>query len=101
MTISQEMKDFWGNDALDYGSLIDLQIKYRDKVFLFVTNQPLGDGYVIAVAENDEEDMLYKQLENFNRAMKDKGIMAYGAGVNWGHDIQSMRAPGFLGGYNV
>ena len=42
MDATANLKDFWGNDALDYGSINEMTDKYADKIFVFVTDRPFG-----------------------------------------------------------
>ncbi|MCL1842967.1 MAG: hypothetical protein FWF79_04080 [Defluviitaleaceae bacterium] len=94
-------KDFWGNDAIDFGSKIEMTDKYADNIFVFVSDKPFGDGYVLFLCNEDEEEIAYNWLRDYNVSMGKRGITVYGAGVNWGDNVSSMRMHGFLGGIGV
>ena len=95
------LTDFWGNDAIDYGSKEEMTNKYADNIFVFVSNKPFGDGYVLFLCNDAEEDLVYKWLDEYDAAMEKKGITVYGAGVNWGENVAGARSQGFLGGIGV
>ena len=101
MATDVNLTDFWGNSAIDYGSLDEMTDKYADKIFVFVSNKPFGDGYVLFLCNDEEENLAYKWLKEYNISMKNRGITVYGAGVNWGYNISSARTQGFLGGIGV
>ena len=92
------LKDYWGNDALAYGSMNDLISKYHDKIFVSVTDKPFGDSYVLFVCSPDEQEKADKFLIDFHAVMESKGITAYGAGTSLGSDLLAARMNGFLGG---
>jgi len=96
-----KLKDFWGNDAIDYGSNAEMTDKYADKIFVFVSDKPFGDGYVLFLCDDDEENLAYEWLDEYDNMMKNRGITAYGAGVNWGYNVSGARMQGFLGGIGV
>lgn len=50
------MKDFWGNDALDYETREELETKYKDKLFVTVSDKPFGDPYLLFICDKDERD---------------------------------------------
>jgi len=96
-----ELKDFWGNDAIDYGSNAAMTDKYADKIFVFVSDKPFGDGYVLFLCNDGEESLAYEWLKKYDKSMRSRGITAYGAGVNWGYNVSGARMQGFLGGIGV
>ena len=95
------LKDFWGNDAIDYGSDAEMTEKYADNIFVFVTDRPFGDGYVMFLCNEDEEDMAHSWVKKYHASMKSRGIVAYGAGVSWGYNVKCARTQGFLGGVRI
>jgi len=101
MKTQNNLKDFWGNDAIDYGSINEMTRKYADNIFVFVTDKPFGDGYVLFVCDEDEEDLAYNWLSVYDTSLKNKGIGAYGSGVSWGYNVNCARTQGFLGGVGV
>jgi len=101
MKATNRLKDFWGNDAIDYGTKAEMTDKYADNIFVFVSNKPFGDGYVLFICGDDEEDLAYNWLDNYDESMKNRGITSYGAGVNWGYSVACARTQGFVGGIGV
>ena len=101
MEATANLKDFWGNDAIDYGSIDEMTDKYADNIFVFVTDKPFGDGYVLFLCRNEEEKLAYNWLAQYDSSMENRGITIYGAGVNWGANVSSARMCGFLGGIGV
>ena len=101
MEATANLKDFWGNDAIDYGSDVEMTKKYADKIFVFVTDRPFGDGYVLFVCNEDEEDLAYSWLANYDDSMKCRNVGAYGSGVSWGYNVACIRTQGFLGGVRI
>ena len=101
METNNQLKDFWGNDALDYGSKAEMTDKYADNIFVFVSNKPFGDGYVLYLCNDNEEDLAYRWLDKYDESMRSRGINIYGAGVNWGYNVSCARTQGFLGGIGV
>ena len=97
METNSQLKDFWGNDALDYGSNAEMTDKYADNIFVFVTDKPFGDGYVLYLCNEDEEEMAYNWIKDYRASMKSKGVIAFGVGVNWGYNVSCARNQAFLG----
>jgi hypothetical protein len=92
------LKDYWGNDARDFGSIDDLVMKYRDKILVTVTNKPFGESYVLFMCSPDEAEKADRFLTDYHAIMEAKGITAYGAGTALGADLLSARMDGFQGG---
>ena len=101
MTSDKQLKDYWGNDAIDYGSIGEMSDKYADYIFVFVSDRPFGDGYVLFLCKDEEEDLAYKWVKEYRASMKNKGITVYSAGVNWGYNVSNARMYGFTGGIGV
>ena len=101
METNTGLKDFWGNDAIDYGSDAEMTEKYADNIFVFVTDKPFGDGYVLFLCNEDEEDMAYNWLANYDAEMKRRNVSSYGSGVSWGYNVACARTQGFLGGIRI
>jgi len=101
MESNMHLKDFWGNDALDYGSKAEMTDKYADNIFVFVTDRPFGDGYVLFLCNEDEEELAYSWLADYDAAMKSRNVGAYGSGVSWGYNVACTRTQGFLGGIRI
>ncbi|MCL2253523.1 MAG: hypothetical protein FWC09_03690 [Lachnospiraceae bacterium] len=99
--MDNKLKDFWGNDAIDYGSKDEMTKKYADNIFVFVSDKPFGDGYVLYLCEDEEEKKAYNWLDDYDELMETKGITVYGAGVNWGYNVSNARMQGFHGGIGV
>ena len=95
------LRDFWGNDALDFGTRDELETKYRDKVFVTVSNKPFGDPYVLFICNEDEYESAEAFLEIYRTTMKAKGIKAFGAGISLGANLLSTRLEGFVGGVGL
>ena len=91
------LKDFWGNDAIDFGEDREMSSKYHDKIIVSVTNKPFGKIYVLFVCNVDEKHLADKYLEEYHYLMKSKDIMAYGAGKSLGDDLEEARSIGFMG----
>jgi len=92
------LKDYWGNDALDFGPIEELWHKYPDKIFVSVSNNPFGDSYVLFVCSPDDEEKAEEYMENYCVNMESRGITAFGIGVSLGSALQAARLDGFLGG---
>ena len=101
MEATVSLKDFWGNDAIDFGSINEMTDKYEDNIFVFACDKPFGDGYVLFICNDDEEELAYEWLKTYHMSMKNRGITAYGAGVSWGYNIKCSRTQGFLGGVHI
>jgi hypothetical protein len=95
------LKDFWGNDALDYGIREELETKYTDKLFVTVSDKPFGDPYVLFVCNEDERDNAEKFLEAYHEKMKKKGIRAFGSGISLGANLLAARLENFVGGVEL
>jgi len=96
------MKDYWGNDALDYGDLFwELVNKYPDKLIVTATNKPFAKSYVIYLCEPKDEDKAEEYLQQFHDKMAARGIRAYGAGITLGAKLLSERMDGFIGGIGL
>jgi hypothetical protein len=87
----QQLTDWWGNPALDYGEWEDLLRKYADNYFVTVTNHPFGKRYVLAIYNEDEFDEANAWADEFIDFMHAKGIRAFGAGVQWGDSINERK----------
>jgi len=96
--MNRALKDFWGNDAIDYGTKREMTKKYGDKIIVSVAAKPFGDVYVLFVCNNDEEHKADRFLTDYHALMKSLGIKAYGAGYSLGDDLEAARAVGFMGG---
>ena len=92
------LKDPWGNEAIDFGSKEDMLRKYSDRVVVTVNNRPFCDVYVLYICSEQEEESAYAYLDSYHKTMQSKGIMAYGAGVNLGDELEEKRTIGFMGG---
>ena len=92
------LKDYWGNDALDFGPISRLWEKYPDKIFVSVSNKPFGDSYVLFVCNPDDEEKAEAYMANYRTTMEAKGITAYGGGISLGSALQAARMDGFQGG---
>ena len=101
MADNKQLKDYWGNDAIDYGSNTEMTKKYADYVFVFVSDKPFGDGYVLFLCNNEDEDLAHEWLKKYVVSMRDRGITAFGIGVCWGYNVSSARMEGFLGGIGI
>ena len=99
--MENNLKDFWGNTAIDYGSKDEMTKKYADNIFVFVSDKPFGEGYVLFLCNDDEEKLAYSWLDEYDALMAAKGINAYGAGVNWGYNVSKARMQGYVGGIGV
>ena len=84
------LKDYWGNDAIDFGEISTLWEKYSDKVFVSVTNKPFGDSYVLFICNSGEEKIAKAYMADYCAKMESKGITAYGIGVSHGYTLQSV-----------
>ena len=91
------LKDYWGNDAIDVGSIEQLWMKYPNKILVSVSNKPFGDSYVLFVCNPDDEEEAEEYMNNYRANMKSKGITAYGIGTSLGSALQAARLDGFLG----
>jgi len=92
------LKDYWGNDAIDFGPISNLWKKYSDKVFVSVSNKPFGDSYVLFVCNPEDEEKADAYMENYRADMEAKGITAYGIGISLGSALQAARMENFQGG---
>lgn len=92
------LKDYWGNDALDFGEISTLWEKYPDKIFVSVSNKPFGDSYVLFICNPDEEEKADAYMVDYRAKMKAKGITAFGIGISLGSALQAARMDGFQGG---
>ena len=101
MTNVQQLKDYWGNDTVDYGSNEEMSEKYADYIFVFVSDKPFGDGYVLFLCKDEEENLAHKWLKEYRASMKNRGITVYGAGTCWGNNVSDARMHGFTGGIGV
>jgi len=95
------LKDFWGNDALDYGTREELETKYKDKLFVTVSDKPFGDPYVLFICNEDERDQAEAFLDDYNVKMKTRGIKAFGSGISLGAALLASRLEGFVGGVGL
>ena len=95
------LKDFWGNDALDYGTREELEAKYKDKLFVTVSDKPFGDPYVLFVCNEDERNKAEEFLESYRAKMKMRGIKAFGSGISLGANLLANRLEGFVGGVGL
>jgi hypothetical protein len=96
--IMKDMKDFWGNPALDFGTYNEMTKKYTDKVFASVTDKPFGDIYVMFVCEESEADKANAYLKEYGAKMRARGITAFGTGIHWGDTLQDRKMFNFQGG---
>ena len=92
------MKDFWGNEALDIGDMLDLMNRYKDKLIVTVVNKPFGESCVIGLFERNERYEADEFLDNYRNSLRAKGIRGFGTGVTEGADIYSEKMSGFQGG---
>jgi hypothetical protein len=91
------MKDFWGNTAIDYGDFEELALKYADKLFVSVNQEPFGKDYVLFVGNPDEMDKAESFLSEFDTKMSVQGITAYGADIHLGDKLLAQRLDAFQG----
>jgi len=96
-----KIKDFWGNEAIDYGSIYELSERYSDNIFVFVNDKPFGNGYVLFLGDENDEPTAYEWLDQYDHSMQDRGIKIYGAGVAWGNGVAGRKAEGFMGGIGL
>ena len=92
------LKDYCGNEALDFGPIEELWHKYPDKIFVAVSNNPFGDSYVLFVCNPHDEKQAEEYMENYCTTMESRGITAFGIGISLGSALQAARLNGFLGG---
>ena len=92
------MKDFWGNEAIDSGDMLDLMNRYKDKLIVTVVNRPFGESCVIGLFERNEHDKANNFLDTYHDLLRTQGITGFGTGVTEGADIYSERMRGFQGG---
>jgi len=92
------LKDYWGNDAIDFGLIEQMWDKYPDKIFVSVSNNPFGDSYVLFISSPDDEEKAEEYMENYCVSMESRGITAFGIGISLGSALQAARLDGFLGG---
>ena len=90
------LKDYWGNDALDFGNIVDLWNKYPDKVLVTASNKPFGKSYVLFTCDKDEQEKADAFLENYRSQMKKRGIKEFAAGVSLGAKLQGERLSMFM-----
>ena len=101
MEATANLKDFWGNNAIDYGTINEMTDKYADNIFVFVTDRPFGEGYVLLICDESEEEMANKWVKDYRASMRARGVVACGVGVCWGCNVNSARMQGFLGGVRI
>ena len=92
------MTDFWGFPALDKGRFDELLKRYRDKVFVSVSQEPLGDEYVLFVCDESDESQAQAYLSEYKANLTQKGIKRFAAGVHLGSALFSKKVEGFQGG---
>lgn len=92
------LKDYWGNDALDFGEISTLWEKYPDKIFVSVTNKPFGDSYVLFICNSGEEKIAKEFMADYCAKMESRGITAFGVGISHGSTLQAAMMEGFQGG---
>jgi len=92
------MQDFWGNPAIDFGAFAEMTRKYKDKLFVSVSNKPFGDSYVLFICDESEEDEARTFLKEYDSNMKSRGITEYGSGVSIGEAIHDRNISMFMGG---
>jgi len=97
----ETVKDFWGNDALDYGPRKEIEEKYGNNLMVTVSNKPFGDPYVLFICEEDEYDKAKDYLDEYRVKMKERGITAYGSGITYGTSLVFKRLDGFMGGVTL
>ena len=96
--VDTQLKDWWGNPAIDYGDLSDMENKYADNLFVGVTNRPFGDIYVLYVCDETDQENASRWLNEFHQLMKAKQVCPYGAGIHWGSNVIDRKMEGFQGG---
>ena len=92
------LKDYWGNEALDYGEISTLWEKYPENIFVSVSNKPFGDSYVLFICNPGEENMAKAYMAEYRAKMESKGITAFGVGISHGSSLQAAMLEGFQGG---
>ena len=92
------MKDFWGTPALDKGKYNELLKRYKNKVFVSVSNEPFGDEYVLYVCDESDENQAREFLSEYKADMIQRGIKTFAAGVHLGDALMSKKLDGFQGG---
>ncbi|MCL2086529.1 MAG: hypothetical protein FWH05_02910 [Oscillospiraceae bacterium] len=96
------LKDYWGNEALDFGEDTELESKYADKIFVSVSNKPFGKSYVLFICEESESEKAQEYLESFSKSMRGRGITAFGAGIGGVEELKRRRSQETLmGGFEV
>jgi len=95
------MKDYWGNDALDFGTHSEMRDKYADKFFVSVSNKPFGKCYIVFICNRDEYDKAKKFLDEYDKKMAERGIKVYGSGIGRGDDLHAERLNAFIGGVGI
>jgi len=81
------LKDYWGNDALDFGPKEQLLKKYPDKILVTVSNRPFGDTYLLLLCNADEDEKADAYIADFHAKMQARGIRAYGLGSSLGSHL--------------
>ena len=91
------MKDHLGNDALDYGIRRDLQRKYTDNSFVYITKEMFkrDEGYVLFIT--DHHDKAWDWKMDFVDRMKKEEKIAF-VSVEDGNNYYRKRMEGFMGG---
>jgi hypothetical protein len=92
------MKDFWGNEALDFGLLQDLLHKYKDNIFVSVSKEPMGQEYVLFICDEGLESKARKYATEYKKKLRDSGVTVFAVGVHFGSRIFSKKVEDFHGG---
>jgi hypothetical protein len=95
------LKDYWGNDALDFGTDRELENKYPNEIFVSVTDRPFGSYYVLFKCNSDEYEKAESFLEAYRSGMALRGITSYGVGISLGANLLAEQMDGFQGGVNL
>jgi hypothetical protein len=97
------LKDFLQASIKDSGTFQDMRYKYEDKLFVFVTDDPLSDkiGYVVEIGDaKDEEKMTQMEIDYCDKLRKN-GYDSCTSSLVIGVNIASDRMHGFIGGIGV
>ena len=92
------MKDYWGNNAVDFGTSDEMRAKYSKNIYVGVTDKPFGNVYVLYVCAPDENEQAEKFLKSYKDNLKQKGVEVYAAGILMGNSVYAEQLEGFLGG---
>ena len=105
------MKDYWGNEALDFGVFKELLDKYTDDVFVFITKNEDGhyddydeEGYVLFVCDEEHEKDAHKFVDELEDDMTEKRgvpLYSYCPSVVWGLKLLAKKTAQHGGGIMI